>query len=338
MPGTLYGYPFDEELFVYHWLNEPDPVKTAFIESGVMAQNAEIQGQISQGGNLYTIPFYKTLGGTELNYDGQTDITATTAEGASQSGVVFGRAAAWTARDFTIDFNSGANPWVQIAGQTARWRQKQEQARAIKIADAALTTTNVRETEWADALKKHTVDISSADTTVADSNKLAATTLGDAVVDACGDNAQGLFRLAIMHSRVAKNLQNLDLLEFRKYTDPNGIQRQMPIADMDGMTVVVDDACVSGSKYATYLFGAGFLQSADAPVQHAAEYDRDPYKNGGQDTLIIRYREAIHPNGFSWTAASTDTSPTDEQLGTAANYTAIYNPKSIAAVKVVSNG
>lgn len=338
MPGTLYGYPFDEELFVYHWENEPDPVKTAFIESGVLQVNGEIQAQIANGGHYYTIPFYKTIGGEEQNYDGATDITATETEGASQTGIVYGRMAAWKARDFVIDHNSGANPWVQIASQLGKWRAKKRQARAIGIAEAALATTNVRETAWATELAKHVTDISSSDTTIADSNKLSATTLGDAVVDACGDNAQGLFNLAIMHSKVARNLRDLDLLEFRKYTDPNGIQRQLPIADMDGMTVIVDDACVSGEKYNTYLLGAGFLQFAEAPVEHPAEYDRDPYTNGGQESLIIRYREAMQPNGFSFTNATIAASPTDDELGTAANYTAIFDPKSIGAVKVVSNG
>ena len=36
MPGTIFGIPFDEELFLQMWGEAPDPVKTALLDSGVM--------------------------------------------------------------------------------------------------------------------------------------------------------------------------------------------------------------------------------------------------------------------------------------------------------------
>ena len=337
MPGMLYGFPFDEELFNYNWRNEPDPVGNAILDSGAVQANAEIAAQVSQGSHIYTVPFYRVIGGTPVNYDGKTDISATETGGGSQTGVVYGRAAAWTARDFVIDHNSGADPMSQVVSQVASFWNKDRTGRLIKIAEAVFASTAG---DYAARWKEHVTDISAADDTVAAANKVGATTLGDAAVKACGDQADRQFGLAIMHSVVANNLRNIDLLEFRKYTDANGIQRQLPIADVLGMTVVVDDRVpATDGKYTTYLFGNGFFQYAPAPVNHASEFHRDPAKNGGQDTLYTRIRETLLPNGFTWlTKASDGPSPTDDELADPTRYQAIFDPKCIGAAKVVSNG
>ena len=41
-----------------------------------------------------------------------------------------------------------------------------------------------------------------------------------------------------MHSQVATNLENLQLLEYLKYTDANGIQRDLTLATLNGRTVI----------------------------------------------------------------------------------------------------
>ena len=127
MPGTYLGFPFDEELFLLQWQNAVDPVKAALIASGAIRQSAEIRRLISTGGNLYTIPFYDVLGGDEENYDGQTDSTPGATSGGSQTGVVYGRMHAWKDQDFIRDFNSGANPMLQISSQVHSTITKQSQ-------------------------------------------------------------------------------------------------------------------------------------------------------------------------------------------------------------------
>lgn len=62
----------------------------------------------------------------------------------------------------------------------------------------------------------------------------------DAVQNAGGDN-RGLFNMAIMHSAIATELEKMEVLEYRKYTDANGIQRQINLADWNGKTVLIDD-------------------------------------------------------------------------------------------------
>lgn len=341
MAGTFLGFPFNEELFNYNWANEPDTTKTAVLESGAVVLNSEIAGQIAGGSELYTVPFYKTIGGDPVNYDGQTDIEDTETEGASASGIVYGRAAAWTARDFTADFNSGADPMGNIVSQVTRYWAKYRQKQLISILGACFGVSD--SADWDNKWSEHVTDISSADATVTASNKLGATSVGDAVQKACGDN-MGAFSLAIMHSTVAKNLAGIQLLEYRKYTDASGIERQLNIADVNGLAVIVDDGVPcdktgSAPKYTTYLLGTGAVNYAQAPVEHPSEVDRDPKKNGGQETLYTRVRETFLPNGFTYTKQAKDSvSPTDTMLADSSRYSYVYDPKAIAMAKIVSNG
>ena len=340
MPGTFLNFPFDEELFLMQWQAAQDPVITALLNSGALVEDATIRGLIRNGSNLYTIPFYNVLGGEEDNYDGQTDITETEHSGASQNGVVYGRAHSWADRDFVHDFNSGADPMRSIVAQTSHFWAKKKQARMIKILTAVFGITG--NDKW----DLHTLNIASTASTASDANKVDAASAADAMQQANGDNA-GVYSIAVMHSKVAANLAKQQLLQYRKYTDPMGIERIVNIADWNGLTVIVDDgvpATASGTAtgemdYTTYLFGRGALLGASAPVKTPVETGRETKKYGGYDYLINRLRETIHPNGFSWTMdMATVSSPTDVNLGNTSNWKLVADPKLIPMARLITNG
>lgn len=340
MPGTFLNFPFDEELFLMQWQAAQDPVITALLNSGALVEDSTIRGMIRNGSNLYTIPFYNVLGGEEDNYDGQTDITETEHSGASQSGVVYGRAHSWMDRDFVHDFNSGADPMRSIVAQTAHFWAKKKQARMVKILSAVFGITG--NDGWA----QHTMNVASKSASVGEANLVGAATAADAMQKANGDNS-GVYSMAVMHSRVAANLAKQNLLEYRKYTDMMGIERTVNIADWNGLTVIVDDGVPvadsvesAGEKeYTTFLFGRGALLGASAPVKNPVETGRETKKYGGYDYLINRLRETIHPNGFSWTMDMASTSsPTDIQLGTTGNWKLVADPKLIPMARMITNG
>lgn len=340
------GYPYDPELFLYNWKNEKDLTLTAMFDSGAVQNNAEIQNLISTGSDIYSIPFYNVIGGTPDNYNGVDNINISTPSGNAQTGVVYGRAHGWKDQDFVRDFNSGADPMKQITSQVAKYWQKNRQAILVKILDGIFNIADDGEENW-DNWQLHTTNIAATGSSIAAENKLGATTVGDAIQKAVGD-AAGQFGLAIMHSRVANGLAGLDLLEYRKYTDAMGIERKLAIADINGMTVIVDDGCpvakssaVSGAnEYTTYLFGTGAIQYAPAPVDTPVEKSRDAKTAGGHNELITRVRETIHPNGFSFIVPKSDytKSPTDAQLATAANWGLTGTAKNIAIARIISNG
>lgn len=340
------NFHFDPELFLLNWQNTPDLTLTALYDSGAVQENAQIASLIANGGDFYTIPFYDVLGGTPVNYDGATNITATEHSGIAQNGVVYGRANAWKARQFIRDFNSGADPMQSITAQVAKFWQKRRQAILLKILDGVFSVADDETDNW-DAWQLHTTNLATTTTSAAAANRIAATTVGDAIQKAVGDNADA-FGMAIMHSAVANALAKLDLLEYRKYTDANGIQRPLRIADINGMAVIIDDgvpvkasSSATGEKeYTTYLFGSGAIQHANAPVSMPYEEKRDALANGGEDYLITRVRETLHPNGFSFVLPGSGYthSPTDEQLAAAANWRLVGDPKGIAMARIITNG
>lgn len=344
MPGMFLGFPFDEELFLLNWQNAVDPTRTALLNSGAIVQSSEIRNLISNGGNLYTIPFYNVLGGEEENYDGQTNSVPEATTGSAQTGVVWGRMKSWKAQDFVIDFNSGADPMQQITSQVAKYWQKKSQASLIQILNGIFGITDDGSDAW-DAWALHTNNIAATGNSVAENNKVGETTAGETAQKACGDNA-GIFSLAVMHSKVAMGLAAKQLLQFRKYTDPLGIERTLNIADWNGYTVLVDDgvpvtaSSATGEKnYTTYLFGNGSILTAPASVKNPAEIGRDSLTAGGYDYLVTRKRETLHPNGFSFVLPTGVISPTNEQLGTAKNWKlAGVDPKAIAISRIISNG
>lgn len=344
MPGTFLGYPFDEEIFLMNWKAAVDPVRTAMIDSGAVQTNAEIARLIANGSNLYTIPFYNVLGGDDDNYDGTSNMNVTDPDGGSQTGVVYGRMHAWRDKDFIRDFNSGANPMQQISSQVAKYWNKKRQTRLIGILDGIFGITD-DETDYWDAWQLHTLNIATSSSSVSEANKVGAASAADAMQKAVGDNA-GIFSMAIMPSAVANNLAKQQLLEYRKYTDAAGIERTVNIADWNGLTVIIDDGmptktsstATSDMEYTTYLFGVGAIQYAEAPVEMPVETDREMKENGGYNLLGTRLRETLHPNGFSYKLPMSVISPTDEQLKTAANWSIVTDPKTIAMARIISNG
>lgn len=350
MPGTFLGYPFDEEIFLMNWRAAQDPTRTAMIDSGAVQRNAEIARMIANGSNLYTIPFYNVLGGTDDNYDGTTDMTVTDPTGSSQTGVVYGRMHAWRDKDFIRDFNSGANPMQQISSQVAKYWNKKRQNRLIGIMNGIFGIVDDESDYW-DAWQLHSTNIAFAASsgTAGEANSVGESAAAETIQKAVGDNA-GIFSMAIMHSKIALNLAKQNLLQFRKYTDASGIERTINIADWNGYTVIVDDGVpvatnakdTSAKDYTTYLFGSGAIQFAEAPVDTPVETDRTVLTAGGYNILATRLRETLHPNGFSYTLPTASgtivSSPTDTQLATAAQWKVVVDPKLIPIARIISNG
>lgn len=345
MPDTFLGLPFDADIFNSVWDSEPDPVKTVLVQSGALVEDTVIAEMIKEKGNLYTLPFYNVLGGDPDNYDGQTDINSAETSGDSQTGVVFGRAKGFTARNFVAEL-TGADPMGMITSNIARYWQKQDQARLLLILNALfnISGTSGYAKAWHD---NHIFDLSSSTATPC---KIGVTDLNDVASSAAGDN-KSIFSLAIMHSQVAKTLENLQVLEYWKYSDPNGLQRSVALGHVNGYSVLVDDSVsavpVGGSgdnkaltKYTTYLLGEGSIRTANGRVDVPSEIERVPAVRGGQETLYTRTRKTFHPNGFSFTppAVGWTGSPTDAQLADVSNWEIKFDPKTIPIAALITNG
>ena len=91
-------------------------------------------------------------------------------------------------------------------------------------------------------MNKHTTEVK---------GNIQATTLNTATNKACGANKKK-FALVFMHSDVATNIENLNLLEHLKYTDKDGITRELDLGTWNGKLVVIDDDMPTKDVEATY--------------------------------------------------------------------------------------
>lgn len=322
----------------------PKIKKDELIKSGVLVGNNNIKNAFSsQTGTAYAeIPFFGNIGGKALNYDGKTDITAEKVMTSTQGVVVVGRSKAWIEDDFSVDITGGVDFMTNVANQVSTYWDEIDQLTLVSILEGIFKMTGTASAKF---VENHTLDL----TTGRSAMKMDATTLNIAIQKACGSN-KNAFSLAIMHSSVATNLENLNLLDYMKYTDASGIQRDLTIGTLNGRTVIIDDSCTfdGTDKYTTYVLGKGSFYFEDIGVEVPYAMTRDEKTNGGQTTLYTRQRKCFAPFGISYTKASQDSlSPTDEELAKGENWKLIgdddansetIDDKTIAIARIISKG
>lgn len=336
---------FNPEAFGSYVDTIPKVNKNELIKSGALVQSTAIRNLLgSQTGSFYgTIPMFGRIGGTPDNYDGNTDINTSSMDTYSRSIVAMGRAKAWTERDFSIDITSGVDFMSEVAKQVAEFWDDINTEILFAVLKGVFSMTGAKNLEFVD---KHTFDISSET-----ENVVAPTTLNSAIQKASGDQ-KSKFSMVLMHSVVATNLENLNLLSYLKYTDSNGIQRDLGLGTWNGKTVLIDDGMPvetdeDGDKYTTYVLGRGAIEYADLGVATPYEMYRDPKTNGGQDTLYTRERICYAPFGISFTKKNvTSLSPTNAELENGANWelvknvddSKVINHKVIPIARIISRG
>ena len=316
---------FNGEVFQGYIDRIPNPNKTELIKSRAIRPRPDLAKAMADqdGGNYLTT----TLKGLINN---STDITANSTTTFKHSRVVVGRAAAWTENDFSYDITGGQDFIENIAQQIADFWNEIDQATIVHILKGVF---NMKDTEGAKFVAAHTHDVTKVANSEGKMGLMDGTTLNSAIQKACGDN-KGKFSLAIMHSVVATNLENLKLLAYMKYTDANGIERDLSIGTLNGRVVLVDDTMPAvtadgGTAYTTYVLGDGAIEYTDCGARVPYEVDRDPKTNGGQDTLYSRQRKCFAPFGISFTMASmAKLSPTDAELENGSNWELVSSATS----------
>jgi len=354
---------FNSEAFGKYVEIIPRERQNELIKSRALRSNEQIKTAFTgQTGVVYaTIPMYGRLGGDPLNYDGKTDITAQTTTTFERGVVVYGRAQAWTEKDFSEDVTGGADFLGNVARQIVEYWEDVDQDTLLAILEGIFAMTGANNLKFVNG---HTYDITGA-TDVA-RQVVNATTLNTAIQQASGDK-KGKYSLSVMHSAVATNLENLNLLEYLKHTDANGVQRDLALGTWNGRLVLIDDGMPtediyvpetsSGAgddytytKYTTYVLGDGAFDAVEIGVETPFEMARDPKTNGGMTTLYSRQRKVLAPYGISFTRKSmASNSPTTDELKDGENWTLVndgaggskqkyIDHKSIPIARIFSRG
>lgn len=245
---------WNSEVFGKYLETVPRVKQNAFLKAGILRGRPELKTMLVEqtGGNYITVPMTGLLGGDVLNYDGSTNITADGLDTYLQSMIVIGRAKAWKEKDFTFDI-TGKNFMEEIGRQVADYWDDIDQETILAELEGIFKCTD-------DSFStKHTLDITSAGTPT-----VGATTLNNAVQKAAGAN-KNIFTMAIMHSVVATTLENLQILEYRKQTDAEGMQRTVALADWNGRSVMIDDDVPTAQVGTTAgVYGATITTAATA--------------------------------------------------------------------------
>lgn len=341
---------WNPNVFEKYMSKVPNVKENSLIKNGLLESKPNMTARLRDevGGNYFTEPMYGLLDGDVINYDGVSDITATSRSTFEQGKIIIGRAKAWAEKDFSREL-TGID-WIEtVAGEVKEYYDAVDQATILSILKGIF---NMTDTAGNDFVAKHSTEITT---------NLSATSMNSALQKACGDKKKA-FKIAFMNSVVATNLENLQLLEYLKYTDSEGIQRDLTIATYNGKLVVVDDempvevvpatyaitsdvaiddektyytrsgsagayvytavasplvaniatyyerTAESYNKYTTYVLGEKFFGFDNVGVRVSNEMVRDALTNGGIETLVTRQRKLYVPKYISFTKSSMATS------------------------------
>lgn len=367
MPNSKFdSKSFNAEAFKYMAGRVPNLKMNEIKKSRALVGDPDIRNvfQAQNGTGYARLAMRGLLDGDAVNYDGKTDITATSTKTFEQGVVVVGRAKAWVEKDFSYDITGKVDFMANVAAQVAEYKDGLDEDTILAILQGVFSMTGTKNAEF---VSKHTTEIN---------GNVTATTLNSATQKACGANKKK-FALVFCHSTVATNLENLNLLEHLKYTDKDGVQRSLDLAQWNGKLVVIDDdlpmetgyfkaasgdagarkVIASGTaaageillanvkkaafypadvaaddyvvldnRYTTFVLGNGAIKYEDVGVKVPYEMSRNPAHNGGEDTLYMRQRKAFAPFGISYEKVNQATnSPTDAELKKGANWTLVHS-------------
>ena len=288
---------------------------SALQQSGIIANDPELDELAKKGGNMIKMPFWQDLtGDDEVLDDGDTKLTPANISAAKDNARLQMRAKAGRANDLAKAL-SGDDPMRAIADLSAEYWNRRRQA--VLIASLNGITAS-------GALDSNKLDVSSATGDDAfftgDTFLSASYKLGD---------SEGKLTAIAMHSQTEMNLRKQGLIEFMLDSENKKFPTYM------GKRVIVDDGLpAEDGVYTSYIFGEGAfgLGNGEAPVP--VETTREAL--AGNDILIQRQHFLLHPRGIAWQEKSVvGHAPSNEEIEKAENWEAVYEPKNIRIVAFV---
>lgn len=241
---------FNGEVFQRYVDRVPNTKLNELLKSRAIVSRQELATAMADqvGGNYLTTPLKGLIrGSVPLNYDGATNITSQSTQTFSHSRVVVGRAQAWTEKDFSYDITGGVDFMENVAQQVAEYWDEVDQDILIAILTGVFGMADVEGAKFVDT---HTHNVTAVYNSENKIGHMDATTLNTAIQKACGDH-KNKFSLAIMHSKVATNLENMKILVYLKYNDANGMQRDTGFATLNGKLVMIDDSMPTSKQEVT---------------------------------------------------------------------------------------
>lgn len=279
---------FNGEVFQKYVNRIPNTKLNELIRSRAITPRPDLATAMSDqtAGNYITTPLKGLINGTgPLNYDGETNIEATGTKTFSHSRIVVGRAKGWVEKDFSYDITGGVDFMENVAQQVSEYWEEIDQETLICILKGIF---NMSDEEGLKFVESHTSDVTNVENSEGKVGKMDATTLNTAIQKACGDH-KNRFSLAIMHSTVATNLENMKILVYLKYNDANGMERDAAMATLNGRLVLIDDSMPVETVDATYA------KTSDSELVEGKTY----YTRSGSASAGYTYTAVAEPSASS---------------------------------------
>lgn len=327
MPKTSFADIIEPSVFA-EYVQNYTAEKSRLFQSGMIGTDDELNALVAGGGRKVNMPYWNDLSGDSEELSDSSSLTPAKITAAEDEAQKHYRGKAWSVNDMA-GIIAGDDPMLAIADKVAAyWMREMQKNILVKsltgVFSTALASTHV-----------HNIALEDGDAATA-ANLISENAFIDGM-GKLGDSWDNIVGLA-MHSVPFRRLQKLNLIETEHLTDQN-----VTINRFLGREVLVDDGCAttaggsSGTKYDTYLFGAGAFGFGEAThPKGAVETDRD--RLAGDDILVSRRMFIMHPRGVAFTGTPAALTPTPAELATGSNWTKKYEDKQIRLVKLTTNG
>lgn len=267
-----------------------------FFQSGVITARPELAAQLSGGGYLVNMPFYKPLADVDPQIpDDNKDIELNTINTSSSQARKFGMDQGWSATDLSAEL-AGSDPLAAMSNSVSDyWRHINEKI-LLGTLDGVYSSTSMKNKNQFDATAEGQTD-----------NTFSLSNFNNARFQ-LGDRFRDL-TMVVVHSDILKQLQNANIVDPKTGNVimvngtqlPTQISAPNPGDSIKGVKIVVDDTLpVKNGAYTSYLFSTGAFGWSELPVDRAVETGREALRFHGTDYLVNRRRFILAPAGMSW--------------------------------------
>lgn len=313
----------------------------ALFASGIAVTDSEITRMLSGGSNIAHLDHYSKINDQEPNYSSDNPAEIAAARALSSAKQIIRSASrnnVFSSMDLAASLTHLEDPSGAVAGQIG----------GVWSTDGNVRLSNGLRGIYADNVANDSGDmlygIANDDALVGGEVPAEATISGIAINNALqtlGDAKSQISAIGL-HSQQHTTLGNKGLL--RDVHDP--ATGNVMYQTYNGLRVIVDDALptTTGTNRTTYtavLYGAGSIGfgKGNVKVPNAIQREELGGNGGGEELLISRVNDTLHPYGFSFLSASVaGESPTRAELATATNWDRVVDRKNVALAFLDTNG
>lgn len=313
------------------------PVKTVFVESGIVTRTPMLDQKADEGGETINIPFWKDLDSSVEENLGSSDPAVVATAQKIQTAKQIARVVnvnQWYSNSDLASQLAGSDANQHVRNRFGAYWARRWQKKIISICKGLL----------ADNLAANSGDmvVNKASESIADqsaSTKWSRANFTSAIFT-MGDAAENISALAV-HSAILKQMVDNDDIDYIQDS-----QGALTIPTFMGKRVIVDDGlpvtagATDGFKYTTVIFGQGALGYGEGTVNQPVALKREEMQGNGQgvDYIGERKKWLIHPFGYQCVATPTNEGGlTNAQLELATTWTRVVDRKSVPLAFLITN-